>query len=49
VLQGETGTKQATLTEQSEFVLPPAQAGIYKLILHLTDVDVEVDDLKIGT
>ena len=49
VLQGTTGTKQATLNEQSEFALPPAQAGIYKLILHLTSVDVEVDDLRLGT
>lgn len=49
VLQGDVGTKQATLNEQSEFALPPAQAGNYKLILHLTDVDVEVDDLRLGT
>ena len=49
VLQGEPGTKQATLNQQSEFELPPAQAGIYKLILHLTDVDVEVDELSLGT
>jgi len=49
VLQGETGIKQATLNQQSEFTLPPAQTGSYKLILHLTDVDVEVDDLRLGT
>lgn len=47
-LQGATSSNQAALNEQSEFTLPPVPAGLYKLILHLTDVDVEVDELKIG-
>jgi hypothetical protein len=48
-LQGVTSATQAALSEQSEFTLPPVPAGLYKLILHLTNVDVEVDELKIGT
>lgn len=48
-LRGETTTRQAALNEQCEFSLPPVPAGRYKLILHLANENVEVDDLRIGT
>jgi anti-sigma factor RsiW len=47
-LHGVTGANPAALNEQSEFTLPAVAAGRYKLILHLADVDVELDELKIG-
>lgn len=48
VLQGAEGTNQAAINELSEFILPPVQAGTYKLILNLTNVDVEIDEIRIG-
>jgi hypothetical protein len=48
VLQGSEGTTEATLNELSEFILPPVPKGIYKLTLNLTNVDVEIEELKIG-
>jgi anti-sigma factor RsiW len=48
-LQGATSTTQVALNEQSEFTLPPVSAGHYRLVLRLANVDVEVDELKIGT
>ena len=49
VLQGEAGETQADLNEMSEFVLSSVEAGTYKLILNLANVDVEIDDLRIGS
>lgn len=48
-LKGLTSASQVILNAQSEFILPAVPAGHYKLILHLADIDVEVDDLNIGT
>jgi anti-sigma factor RsiW len=48
-LLGATGAGHAALSEQSEFVLPSVQAGRYKLILHLSDMDIELDELNVGT
>lgn len=47
-LQGAAGTGEAVFNELSEFVLPPVQAGTYKLILNLTNADVEIDEIRIG-
>jgi hypothetical protein len=49
VLQGVEGTSEAALNEMSEFTLSPVQTGTYKLILNLTDLDVEIDEIRIGT
>jgi hypothetical protein len=49
VLQGDSGQTQADLNELSEFVLPSVEAGTYKLILNLANVDVEIEDLRIGS
>jgi hypothetical protein len=48
MLQGETGMTETSLNELNEFALPPVEAGTYKLILNLTDVEVEIDELRIG-
>ena len=48
VLQGTAGISEAALNELSEFTLPPVQKGVYKLTLTLTNVDVEIDELRIG-
>ena len=48
ILQGAEETSEAILNELSEFTLPPVQKGIYKLTLNLTNVDVEIEDLRIG-
>jgi hypothetical protein len=47
-LEGEIGTHRTALNEQSEFRLPAVRAGSYRLILSLKDIDIEVDELKIG-
>jgi anti-sigma factor RsiW len=47
-LIGETGSRQTELNEQSEFILPDVPTGVYNLTLHLTDVKIEVGELKIG-
>lgn len=48
VLEGDASTSEAPLNELSEFTLPPVQAGTYKLILNLTDVEVEIEEIRIG-
>jgi hypothetical protein len=47
-LQGTAGISQTTLNELSEFTLPPVQAGSYKLVLSLANVDVEIEEIRIG-
>jgi hypothetical protein len=47
-LQSPTSSKITAFNQQSEFILPPVQAGEYKLILHLSNVDLELKDLKLG-
>jgi hypothetical protein len=47
-LTSATSEGQARLNEQNEFTLPPVPSGSYQLILHLTNVDVEVNELKLG-
>lgn len=49
ILQGALSISQAVLNELSEFTLPPVQAGTYKLILSLADVDVEIEEIRIGS
>jgi anti-sigma factor RsiW len=49
VLQGNAGNTEAPINELSEFVLPPVQAGTYKLIVKLPDLDVEIEEIKIGS
>jgi hypothetical protein len=48
ILQGEAGSSEAVLNELSEFTLPPVQAGTYKLILSLPNVEVEIEEIRIG-
>ena len=48
VLQGTTGSGQTDFNELSEFMLQPVQVGTYKLILNLANLDVEIEEIKIG-
>jgi anti-sigma factor RsiW len=48
ILEGASGMSETTLNELSEFTLPPVQAGTYKLTLSLADVDVEIEEIKVG-
>jgi hypothetical protein len=49
ILQGPVAVIQTRLNELSEFTLPPVQAGTYKLVLCLADVDVELEEIRIGS
>jgi anti-sigma factor RsiW len=49
LLQGATGVSETSLNELNEFALPPVEAGTYKLILNLTDVEVEIEEIRIGS
>jgi hypothetical protein len=48
LLQGTTGVSETALNELNEFTLPPVEAGTYKLILNLMDVQVEIEEIRIG-
>ncbi|HSL29478.1 MAG TPA: zf-HC2 domain-containing protein [Anaerolineales bacterium] len=48
ILQSSAGTIESDLNELSEFILPSVQAGTYTLILNLDNVEVEIEDLRIG-
>jgi hypothetical protein len=47
-LYGAQGVARATLNQFCEFKLPPIQAGVYTLTLHLEGTDLEIADLDIG-
>jgi hypothetical protein len=47
-LHGPAGEVRATLNEVGEFLLTPVPAGRYTLLLHLTTVEIEIPELKIG-
>ena len=46
--QGVAGMVQAELNDLGEFSLPPASPGIYSLILHLGNLEVELLQLEMG-
>jgi hypothetical protein len=47
VLEGFAGQTTTELNQQCEFSLPPQPGAIYKLVLELEDVDVEVPLLEL--
>jgi anti-sigma factor RsiW len=47
-LQGLSGMVQAALDERCEFVLPAVGEGSYGMVLRLTDLELEVPELKLG-
>jgi hypothetical protein len=49
ILQGLLAVRQTTLNELSEFTLPPVRAGTYRLVLCLADMDVELEEIRIGS
>jgi hypothetical protein len=48
ILRGAAGARETSLNELNEFTLPPVEAGTYKLILNLMDVEVEIEEIRIG-
>ena len=48
-LLGPAGTVRAELNDLSEFALPPSPPGSYKLTVKLTDLDITIADLEVGT
>jgi len=47
-LSGESGLIQAELDERCEFELPPVTRGRYWMVLRLSDLELEVPELKLG-
>jgi len=47
-LQRGTMALETVLNDQYEFTLPPVPVGIYKLTVHLPDLEVVVAALKVG-
>jgi len=47
-LHGASGTLQCALTELSEFKLSPVPPDIYRLIVQLSSVEVEISGLEVG-
>lgn len=47
-LQGDAGVVQADLNNLGEFSLPPTPPGVYRLVLRLADLEVELHQLEIG-
>ncbi len=48
-LSGPEDSSQATLSDESEFVLPPVRAGVYKLTLQIGSLTVAFPDLELGS
>lgn len=48
VLQSTADMNQTAFNELSEFILPPVQVGTYKLVLNLSNLDVEIDEIVVG-
>lgn len=48
VLQSTADLSQTAFNELSEFILPPVQVGTYKLVLNLSNLEVEIDQIMIG-
>lgn len=49
VLQDTTGIRQTDFNALSEFMLEPVKEGTYKLILNLTNLDLEIEEIRIGS
>jgi hypothetical protein len=47
-LNGESGSVHAVLDEQCEFTLPSVTRGSYRMVLRLTDLELEVPEFKLG-
>lgn len=48
VLQDTTGIRQTDFNALSEFMLQSVKGGHYKLILNLPDLEVEIEEIRIG-
>jgi hypothetical protein len=49
ILQGEEITSASNLNHLNEFVLPEVQRGTYTLILALNNMDVLIDNVRVGS
>jgi|SRR5215813_2988930 len=47
-LSGESGLIEASLDDRCEFELPPVTPGSYWMVLRLSDLELEVPELKLG-
>jgi anti-sigma factor RsiW len=48
-LDGPAGTTRGMLNDSSEFALPPSPPGTYTLRLQLTDLDITIAGLEVGS
>jgi hypothetical protein len=49
ILEGKSsGVREVPLNEQSEFVITPVEAGVYRLILELDKTEIEIEEIRIG-
>lgn len=48
-LESSAGTARTRLNDLNEFALPPSPAGTYTLRVQLTDLDITIAGLEIGT
>jgi anti-sigma factor RsiW len=49
ILQGEESTSESNLNDLKEFVLPEVQKGTYTLVLALKNMDVLIDNVRVGS
>jgi hypothetical protein len=49
ILQGEESTRESNLNDLKEFVLPEVQKGTYTLVLALKNMDVLIDNVRVGS
>jgi hypothetical protein len=47
-LKSESGSTQAVLDDQREFVIPGVARGSYSMVLRLSDLELEVPEFKLG-
>jgi hypothetical protein len=48
ILHGDVEIHESTVNELSEFSFAPVAAGSYRLSINLTNVDVEISEIRIG-
>jgi anti-sigma factor RsiW len=49
LLQDLQGVREVKLSELSEFIFTSIPAGMYRLVVSLTDADIELADIRVGS